>query len=217
MTGPTLPPPLTGRWIGTHTPRSPEWHQARAGRIGGSDIGTICGWAPLDRNGEPYETPGTLLARKRGELPDKPSTDAMERGNYLEPAVAAWFADKTGATYAEEASKGSYVHPDVDWALCHPDRILTDGSLLEIKTAAEKNPEHGWGRQATDQVPLHYAAQATWQMWIMGANICHIAVLFGSPFKFAHYRVRRDPLVIEHIVAAATDFHHHMTREENAA
>lgn len=200
---------MTGRLLGVFEDGSPEWHAARARRIGASDIGVICGWSP-------FRTRADLLAEKRGETAPRPMSDAMARGHYLEPAIAAWFADETGADY-DAGSDGTYVHPDHDHHLANPDRICTDGSVLEVKTSKEKTVEHGWGRAGTSQVPITYAAQCQWLMHVLGLDLCHVAVLFGAPFKFCRYRVKRDDDVIAYLIRQADAFHTELTEQRTAA
>src|SRR5688500_5688027 len=81
-----VPHGFTGRLLGVFEDDYEEWHAARADRNGASEIGVICGWSP-------FQTRAELLALKRGETERRPASKAMMRGHYLEPAVAAWFAD----------------------------------------------------------------------------------------------------------------------------
>ena len=71
---------MTPRLLGAYAPDSPEWHQARATRIGGSHIATIMGWSP-------FETRADLLARMQGVAEPKPRTKAMDRGHVYAAAV----------------------------------------------------------------------------------------------------------------------------------
>lgn len=195
---------LTGRLLGHFDPDSDGWHAARQGRIGASDVGVICGWSP-------WQTRDDLLARKRGETESRPETKAQARGHYLEPAVISWFCDQTGLAVDPAASSATWVSQSAEWQLCNPDAVLTNGELLEVKTAKQKTVEHGWGRALTDQVPLLYAAQCQWAMHVTGARVCHLAVLFGSPFQFSRYKIKFDRIVVDYLIAHATDFYAEMT------
>lgn len=199
---------MTPRLLGRFAPDSPEWHQARSTRIGGSHIPVIMGWSP-------FETRADLLARMRGEQNPKTRTAAMDRGHYLEPAVRDWFATTTGIAVTETGT--TYIHHTHDWALANPDALLADGSILEVKTAKEKTLEHGWGRQGTDQIPLAYAAQVQWYLGVCERDTAHIAVLFGAPFQFAKYKVRSDPAVFTYLLGHAATFHHQLTALEGIA
>lgn len=60
--------------------------------------------------------------------------------------------------------------------------------LLECKWVAYS--WDGWGEQDTDDVPVHYRAQALWQLDVMGVDEVIICAL--GPGGFRTYRVRRD-------------------------
>lgn len=189
---------VMARKLGTWPAGSPEWHEARRGRIGGSEIGTVYGL-------NPYEDAASLAARKRGDSDPRPDTPATIRGCYLEPAVAEWLEDTECIDY-DRTFEATWVHDHHDWALFNPDRVTTDGRLVEIKTAAVKDPERGWGRAGTDQIPLAYQAQVQWGMGILGLKESLIGVCFGQPFEFRRYRMRFDRRVFNALVVAGQRF-----------
>lgn len=179
------------RILGSFTPDSREWHEAREGRIGGSSIAAACGWSP-------YETRDDLLARMAGEIAPRETTKAMNRGTWLEPAIANWLAADRGLTYDDEASAATYQHDAFDWAIYNPDRICTNGLLVEIKTTGDRSTDRGWGRAGSDTVPLVYQAQVMWGMGIIGLDDCLLAVLHGATngrpdLGLAVYRLRFNP------------------------
>lgn len=200
--GITVPANITADLVGVFEPDTYEWHRARRERVTASDIGTICGW-------NNWETRDELLARKRGELDFRPPTEATERGKFLEPAVLAWFAATRKVTYCEV--KATWAHPEYPFLGCNPDAITLTGELVEAKTSKAKDPERGWGRAGTDQVPICYGAQAQMQMFILGARVCHMPVLFGDPFKFCAYRIRYDRDIAAHLLEQAQAFYAAMT------
>jgi putative phage-type endonuclease len=203
-----VPTGFTGRLLGVFAQDTPEWHAARAGRIGASEIGVICGWAP-----EKWFTGRwKIMEAKLATVDPKPATGKAQRmGHYLEPGVAAWFADETGAEYLT-GGDGTYVHPELDFMICNPDKIIApckiapDGALLEIKTAPEKTVEEGWGRGMTDQIPIVYAAQVQWQMHVTGLPLCYVAVHHGAPYQFTKYRIKYDAATAEYLIGEARKF-----------
>lgn len=196
---------MLGRWA----PGGDAWRDARRARIGGSEIGTVCGW-------NRYETAEELLARKRGELPPRPDTDATLRGRYLEAGVLQWLADREGFV-VDPAMQGTWVHDDHDIALFTPDAVTTDGRLVEIKTAAVKDAEEGWGRAGTSQIPLAYQAQCQWGLGILGLTGCLVGVCFGTPFEFRRYRVKFDRKVFDHLLRRAAEFVARLNQTREAA
>lgn len=156
--------------LATHPAGSPEWHAARAHSIGGSEIGTVCGWSP-------YETRDELLQRKAGVLDPKPMTDAMRRGNWDELGIVAFLCDTLPATLDHEASAATYVSDDNPRHSYNPDGITTCGLLLEAKSVTDRER---WGRGGPRrpglEVPDHYRAQVVWGLGILGLETCHIGV-----------------------------------------
>lgn len=198
---------MTATKIGAWTPADPEWHEARRTRIGGSDIGVIMGWSP-------FQTRDDLLAAKRGEAEMPQENRAMRRGNYLEPAVAAWLADDQGLTY-DPGYDGTWVD---GWQLYNPDRVTTDKVLVEIKTTAVRDADHGWGRAGTDKVPLTYAAQVQWGLGILGLDRAILGVLSGSPkFDLAVYRLIAKPDTFAYLTRQADIFRAEMAHREDTA
>jgi len=194
--------------IGQWTPEDDAWHEARRFRVGGSEIGTIMGWSP-------FQTRADLKAEKLG-LVSRRKSKAMQRGNYLEPAIAAWLADELGLTY-DQSYKGTWVDDEHDYMLYNPDAVTTDGRLCEFKSTAVRDSEHGWGRAGTGSVPLAHGAQCIWGMGILGLKECHLAVISGTPkFEFAKYHIKFDSIVFAYLRGQARKFIEQL-KEEAAA
>lgn len=142
--------------LGDHPPSSPEWHALRAGRLGGSDAGTLIGHGFRDWR--------ELLAEKAGGTEPTPDTPAMARGRWLEPALLAYAADR--GYVADPAMHGTYVDDERNWMLANPDGIA--GSvLIEAKSTSWRDPEK-WGRGGSDQIPPGFLAQVTWNCHVLG-------------------------------------------------
>lgn len=190
-----MPAQHLGRW----EPQSEEWHAVRATGIGGSDLGVICGWSE-------FKTRDQLLTEKATGAADSKETKATERGQYCEASVLTWLAAHEGLTY-DDSLAGTWADAERPWMLFNPDAITTDGVLVEAKTCAVRDAEHGWGRAGSDRVPLCYAAQTIWGMGILGLNRCLLGVLSGQPrFEFARYRITFDAAVFTYLVDAAERF-----------
>lgn len=192
---------MTARLLGNWPDRSPEWLAARKGRIGGSDLGALLGWSQ-------YKTPADLAAEKLGKLPldAAPPSVAQERGIYCEDAIRRWVGDRCQFTW-DPAMVGTWVDADDDRLLVNPDGVSTDGYLLEAKTCAVRDAEHGWGRAGTDRIPLSYSAQTVWGMGILGLEHAVVGVLSGAPtFGFSLYRVDFDQETFDYLRARAVAF-----------
>lgn len=189
---------MTARLLGRWPDRSPEWMAARAGRIGGSDIGAVCGWG--------CKSADDLAKDKLGLTERTPTTKAQERGIYCEPAIKAWVADTEGITW-DDGMDGTWIDADDERLLYNPDAVSTSGVLGEFKTCAVRDLAHGWGRAGTDQIPLCYSAQVMWGLGILGLSDAVVGVLAGQPqFEFARYRVQFDQHAFDHLRRRADQF-----------
>lgn len=173
----------TGILLGTFTPGTPEWDDARGGLcITATEIAAVMGCSP-------WTTDYSLWHKKAG-LPTAPfqSNPAIEWGNRLEAAVAQkWHDNREG--YCVE-STGTWRHADRDWQRATPDRIVTTNcgetvELLELKTSP-------FGQEWTEDVPLHYYTQIQWQLDTLGLDVCHVAVLI-SGHDYREHIVEYDP------------------------
>ncbi|GAA0970035.1 hypothetical protein GCM10009555_018250 [Acrocarpospora macrocephala] len=199
----------TGRYLGTWPNGSPEWHAARAARLGGSSIAAVLSLSP-------WESPYSLWCQMAGIVTPEPETNEQARGHYLEPSIANWFADQHPDWHVWET--GTWTHQERDWQLANPDRLIRHhrpeggwpvgwydievGALLEIKTDADGS---GWGEPGTDQVPLYYRCQAQWYMDVLGLPRAHFAVLTGR-LEFREYVVDYDPADAQVMREAAVEF-----------
>ena len=193
------------RCLGNPEPESPEWYALRAGTIGGSSIAAVMGWSPFTSRAELAER----IATKASD--SKPPSRAKRRGQVLEAGIAAWQAEDKGLSYDEAASAGIYCHDLHPWATYSPDKITTGGELVEIKTVTDRAEDNGWGRAGTDRIPLHYAAQVTWGMGILGLPRCWVAVLHGAvngrpSLDMAVYRITYNHNHFLRLLGAAEHF-----------
>ena len=84
-----------------------EWLAWRRGGIGASDIAGILGISP-------WASPYSVWANKVGLVADEESTEQMEMGLDMEPAVERMFHRKTGLWVA--CQQELVQHPDLPWA-----------------------------------------------------------------------------------------------------
>jgi putative phage-type endonuclease len=180
--------------VGRFVDGSPEWHQARAKVIGGSEVGSIMQVNSFESRYVCWYRKAGFLERRDDEEPNP----LFEWGHRLEEPVAAKFADNH-PEFAVELS-GSWVHQDRPWHGANPDRILApvytmdDGeellgepeAILEIKTSMAG---YGW---ENDLCPVKYVAQLRWYMEAFGFDYGYLAVLI-SLGDYREFLVPRDP------------------------
>lgn len=161
----------TADHLGTFPAGSPEWLALRADGLGGSEIAAVLGLSP-------WESRFSLWHRKRGEAAPQADSDEMRAGRYLEPAVAAMFADARPELRLRRA--GTYRSRERPWQIANPDRIITGPAgreVLEIKTARSAD---SWGEPGTDEIPVYYRAQVLHYLDVLGLQVARIAVLIGG-------------------------------------
>jgi len=184
--------------VGEFAPRSVEWHAARAGRIGGSDVAAILGLSP-------WESRFGIWHRKAGLLTDEiEDTPVMEWGRRLEPVILAKFAeDHLDLTVGPSAT---YQHADRPWQIANPDAVaFTPADEVELVEAKTARFDDGWGEPGSDEVPIHYRVQALWYLDVLDADVCHLPVLIaGSDYR--EYLIRYDAAEAAEIRGKVAEF-----------
>ncbi|MEU0659569.1 YqaJ viral recombinase family protein [Streptomyces lavendulocolor] len=171
----------TGVLLGTYTPGTPEWEQARAGLcITATEIAAVVGLSP-------WQSRFSLWHKKAG-LPTAPfePTPQMKWGSRFEDDVAEEFTER----HPEHPllTTGTWKHRDRDWQRATPDRLHGD-TIVEIKTTT--SPE-GWGPDGSDEVPVHYRCQVLWQQDTLGLHRpARLAVLI-LPYDYREYVIEYD-------------------------
>lgn len=181
--------------IGRFTPGSPEWHTVRATGLGGSEIAAVMGLSP-------WESRFSLWHRKAGLIGAQEDTPGTRRGNYLEDAIATWFADEHPEQRVRRT--GTWRHKARPWQIANPDRLITGPGgreVLEIKTSARSD---GWGTPGTDEIPVYYRCQVLWYLDTLGLDTCRVAALIGLEYR--EYVVRYDVVDAIAMREAAEEF-----------
>jgi putative phage-type endonuclease len=162
------------KYLGSWDSSDPLWHEARAGRIGGSEVGAIVGASR-------YESAYSLWAKKLGLIDSqKEENDFMYWGKALEPVVIDRFA-KEHPELTVLRDVGTWVSKANEKYLANPDAILEKASgdygILEIKTARYSDD---WA----NGVPQYYMTQVQWYLAVFGFSYAYVAVLFaGSEYR----------------------------------
>jgi putative phage-type endonuclease len=170
-----------------------EWLEARRKGVTASEIAVLMGLSP-------YSSPYALYHQKLGILPPVQDTPAMERGRVLEPYVAEKFAAAHPELYVAGNGRELYGHPDRPWQMATPDRLAWESdrhyayhrepvAVLECKTDAGSGE---WGEPGTDEIPVHYRAQALWQMDVMGVSTAYVACLDIRQWEVREYVIGHD-------------------------
>lgn len=170
--------------------RSTEWLELRAKGLGASDMAAVMGVSP-------YKTAYQLWAEKTGAIEPPKLGAAAQRGVLLEDAVARYYELERDVKLRK--SNGVVRLLEQPRFMASLDRtIVGDRGIVEIKTSASP-------RWSMYPVPPEVIAQTTWQMGIVGAPWCDVAVLLGG-LVFRIERVSFDEQLWNMMRESATRF-----------
>lgn len=178
-------------FLGAWTPGSQEWHQQRAGKVGGSDIAAILGLSPWD-------SLFSLWHRRKGLVAPQVEKPEMSWGKRLEPIIVEAFAENHPDFMVSYEPGSVWAHPERPWQVCSPDALIATNPTtfppnllagLEVKTDRFFD---GFGDEGTDEIPVHYMPQIQWCLDVFGLDTWHVAFLCsGSDYR--EYIVHANP------------------------
>lgn len=163
------------------------WLAWRRQGIGASDVAAIIGISP-------WSTPFNVWADKMGALEDEQS-EAMAWGLRLENLILDAYEEEHEVDVVNRQARVSRGGDGERWM-----RATIDGDAGDRLVEAKADSSFGW-----DDVPLHYQAQAQWQMLVTGHTRVDFAVLHQGR-RFAVYTVEADPEAQEAIFKACERF-----------
>lgn len=195
--------------VHTAEQRTPEWFQARAGRLTGSKAACVTDFLKSGKESAARRDYRLQLVCER--LTGKPQEDgdgyvnaAMQRGIELEPKAFAAYEALTGSI-AERA--GFLVH-DTHLAGCSLDGHIDNfAGLLEIKCPKSATHLSYWRGPGT--VPEDHLPQILHNLWITGAEWCDFLSFddrFPERYQTFLVRVNRSEVDIAGYEAAALKF-----------
>jgi putative phage-type endonuclease len=154
--------------VGDFVSGSPEWHEARRGSLGGSQVGAVLGV-------NQWESAYTCWLKVTGQISSDIKTSmSMRLGSKFEAPILEIFAEENGG---QVYTTGTYRSTKATWQHANPDAIwVTDSGeqvLVEVKYSADF-----WS-----EPPRSYVAQVNWYMHILGLRRAVIVALCGSAYK----------------------------------
>jgi putative phage-type endonuclease len=169
------------KYLGSWESSDPAWHEARSGRIGGSEVGAIVGASK-------YESAYSLWAKKLGLIDSEVAeNEFMYWGKALEPVVIDRFAQEHPELTVLR-DMGTWVSLTNQQYLANPDAVLQNANgeygILEIKTARYSDD---WA----NGVPQYYVTQVQWYLAVFGFSYAYVAVLFAGS-EYREYEVKAD-------------------------
>lgn len=182
------------------TSLTPEQHAARQKVIGGSEVATLFGLG--------YKTKLELWLEKAGEIePEELSSEALERGVFMEPSIAAWAAHRTGYTLRKVSKH--MVHPENSGWGGNLDYQVVDHpngeAPCEIKSVNFFQGKRSWILNTDDmEAPPHIELQLHHQIGLTQANWGIIAADVGGELVIIERE--RSPHFLERIGEEIDEF-----------
>lgn len=175
--------------LGDFVNGSQEWHDARQGSLGGSQVGAALGL-------NPWESAYTLWLKLTNQIDSMiPSSMSMRLGTKLEAPILEIFAEEHPEL--EVFTTGTYASKSEPWKHANLDGLFRDGQefgVVEVKYSAEF-----W-----NEPPKHYVAQVRWYMHILGLTRGVIVALCGSSYK--EFWVDADEFEMSVLIQETTRF-----------
>lgn len=169
---------------------TPEWHDARKGRITGSMIGAILGVSPWQTREDVLRA---MVRQYHGEESEFTGNIATKYGHANEATARMTFELTTGLSVVDTG-----FHEYVDWAGASPDGLIGDDSVLEIKC-----PFKGIKKSLADQP--HYYAQLQWEMLCTGRKKAYFYQ--WQPDDDTLNIVHQDQAWLDHALPEARQFY----------
>jgi putative phage-type endonuclease len=173
------------------------WLDDRRGVITATDVGAILGLSP-------FSSPLKVWLGKTSESEDVAETKAMRWGRRFERPILEAYEERTGLAL-------EYPKP---FTLVRAPTEPLIGATLDAYRVSDRAPVDAknvgfrseiYGEDGSDDFPPHYAAQLMVQMFVTGAEVAELAVLF-SRYDFRIYRLFYDRETAEGLVARCLDW-----------
>lgn len=156
--------------VGIFESGSEEWLNARKEGIGGSEIGTICGW-------NPWESAFALWAKRTGQIPDPELTGwSIRFGNAFEKPILGLWAEEHPEY--EVFLTGTYRSGSEPYLVANPDALARHRETGEWIVVEVKTSRGSWG-----EVPPHYVAQVQHYMYVLGLSKAVLVGVVGWDWK----------------------------------
>lgn len=160
----------------------------RQGIIGGSSIGAILGLSTYKSEHDAWED---FTGVEKPPVDEK-TQEIFDMGHELE----GFIAKQTERIFNVKlkVSNFAYVHPQYDWLICHPDRIMVgkvDGETIGVEIKSSSVYDNGrWGDADTSEIPMDYLCQC--HSYIMCGVCDKVWLIRFSNNRLTRYIIEKD-------------------------
>lgn len=171
----------------------------RKGVIGGSSLGATLGLSK-------YQSKHDVWLSWKGVEREvtKEQQEIFDMGHALEDFIAKQAEKKYGVKVKKTSL--TYVHPQYDWLICHPDRLVVgkiDGKRVGMEIKSSSSYDDRWGEVDTSEVPMDYLCQC--HDYIM-CDVCdEVWLIRFSNNRLTRYIIKKDEELEEMILSQAAE------------
>ena len=171
----------------------------RKGVIGGSSLGATLGLSN-------YQSKHDVWLSWKGveRKVTKEQQEIFDMGHALEDFIAKQAEKKYGVKVKKTSL--AYVHPQYDWLICHPDRLVVgkiDGKRIGMEIKSSSSYDDRWGEVDSSEVPMDYLCQC--HDYIM-CDVCdEVWLIRFSNNRLTRYIIKKDEELEEMILSQAAE------------
>lgn len=171
----------------------------RKGVIGGSSLGATLGLSN-------YQSKHDVWLSWKGV--EREVTKEQQEIFYMGHALEDFIAKQAEKKYGVKVKKTSltYVHPQYDWLICHPDRLVVgkiDGKRIGMEIKSSSSYDDRWGEVDSSEVPMDYLCQC--HDYIM-CDVCdEVWLIRFSNNRLTRYIIKKDEELEEMILSQAAE------------
>ena len=195
---------------------SPVGEIDRRTYIGGSDAAAIMGLGAYGK------TPLSVYLTKIGESPDELDAERQRfldrrkrwEGPIVEMLREEFDCEITAINQRYVDQEYDFIAGEIDFEWRDPETGLIENGEIKTVSPFAFGENKGWGEAGTDEIPVHYAAQAMHNLGIMNRNVCIVAAMVGLD-SMIFYRIHRDDETIAEMRARCVHFWHEHVLKRN--
>lgn len=177
---------------------NPDWLALRAGKFTGSDFHQYLGIVKKELSDTAESNLYKKVLESLGEQFESVQSEAMARGNELEPVARAEYMGDTFNDVQEVA----FVDFEKLRAGCSPDGVIFGQKKEIVKIIEIKCPEiKNYLKMAKGKIPPLYMTQMQYNMLITGANSCDF-IIYHPDMRLVVLEVNADEQYQADIITA---------------
>lgn len=171
----------------------------RKGVIGGSSLGATLGLSN-------YQSKHDVWLSWKGVEREvtKAQQEIFDMGHALEDFIAKQAEKKYGVKVKKTSL--TYVHPQYNWLICHPDRLVVgkiDGKRVGMEIKSSSSYDDRWGEVDSSEVPMDYLCQC--HDYIM-CDVCdEVWLIRFSNNRLTRYIIKKDEELENMILSQAAE------------